>query len=98
MVTAVVANRALLDGIEVVVQPPKVHEEEIAYLKAPGQARYEQMEAARGRLLELLHHLTHRLAYKKRSAIALEIVRQLEGEGHFPQANYAFDNGLLTLE
>ena len=28
----------------------------------------------------------------------VEIARQLEGEGHFPQANYAFDNGLLTLE
>jgi hypothetical protein len=98
VVTAVVANRALIDGVEVVVQPPKVHEEEMAYLKATGQDSYEQMEAARGRLLELLHHLAHRLAYKKRAEIAVEIVRQLEGEGHFPQASYAFDHGLLTLE
>jgi hypothetical protein len=45
------------------------------------------MEAARTRLLELLHHRTHRLAYKKRTDIAVEIVQQLEQEGHFPQAN-----------
>src|SRR5262249_5498140 len=25
-------------------------------------------------------------------------VQQLEQEGHFPQAHYAFDNGVLTLE
>ena len=28
----------------------------------------------------------------------MEIVRQLEAEGQFPQAHYAFDNGVLTLE
>jgi hypothetical protein len=26
------------------------------------------------------------------------VVQQLEQEGHFPQAHYAFDNGVLTLE
>ena len=98
VVTAVVANRELIDGIEVVVQEPKKHEEEMAYLNATIQASYNQMEAARTRLLELLHHWTHRLAYKKRTEIAVEIVQQLEQEGHFPQANYAFDNGLLTVE
>jgi hypothetical protein len=46
----------------------------------------------------LLHHLTHRRAYKKRTEIALEIAQHLEEEGHFPQAQYAFDNGLLTLD
>jgi hypothetical protein len=30
--------------------------------------------------------------------MALEIVRQLEPEGHFPQAHYAFDKGHLTVE
>jgi hypothetical protein len=98
VVTAVVANGALIDGVEVVVQPPKVDDEEIAYLQATGKARYDQMEAARGRLLELLHHLWHRRAYRKRPQMALEIVQELEQEGYFPQANYAFDNGLLTLE
>jgi hypothetical protein len=28
----------------------------------------------------------------------VEIVRQLEAEVQFPQAHYAFDNGVLTLE
>ena len=98
VVTAVVANRGRLDGIEVVVQQPDRHEEEMAYLQETGQASYAQMEAAHGRLLELLHHLMHRLGYKKRTEIALEIVQQLEQEGHFPQAHYAFDNGVLSLE
>ncbi len=40
----------------------------------------------------------HRLEYKKRTEIAREIVTQLEQEGHFPQAHYAFDNGVLNLE
>jgi hypothetical protein len=30
--------------------------------------------------------------------MAVEIVRQLEAEGHFPEAYYAFDHGVLTLE
>jgi hypothetical protein len=98
VLTAVVANRDLIDGIDVVVQPPTFEEEEVAYLKATVQASYEQMEAVRSRLLDLLHHLRHRRAYKKRTEMALEMVEQLEQEGHFPQANYAFDNGLLTLD
>jgi hypothetical protein len=55
------------------------------------------MEAARTRLLALVHHRTHRLASKKRTDIAVEIVQQLEQEGHVPQANYACDKGLLTV-
>jgi hypothetical protein len=98
VLSAVVANRDLIDGIDVVVQPPKFDQEEVAYLQATVQASYEQMETVRSRLLELLHHLEHRRAYKKRTELALEMVEQLECEGHFPQANYAFDNGLLTLE
>ena len=30
--------------------------------------------------------------------MALAIAQPLEEEGHFPQAHYAFDNGLLTLD
>ncbi len=56
------------------------------------------MEQARERLLELLYHLQHRLAYKKRTEIVVEMVAQLEAEGKVPQADYAFDNGVLTLE
>jgi hypothetical protein len=98
VVTAVVANRACLDGVDVVVQQPNVTEEELAYLRETVQESYEPMEHVQGRLLELLHHLVHRHAYKKRTEIALAIAQQLEEEGHFPQAHYAFDNGLLTLE
>jgi hypothetical protein len=98
VVTAVVANRACLDGVEVVVQQPNVTEEELAYLRETVQESYEQMEHAQGRRLELLHHLAHRHAYKKRTEIALAIAQQLEEEGHFPQAHYAFDNGVLPLE
>jgi hypothetical protein len=97
VVTAVIANRARLDGIEVLVQQPNQQEEELAYLHETMRESYPQMEAARGRMLELLHHRVHRLGYKKRTEIALDIVQQLEQEGHFPQAHYAFDNGGLSL-
>ena len=98
VVTGVIANRQLIDGIDVRLQVPNVGKEEEAYLKATVQASYEQMEQARTRLLELLHHLEHKRAYKKRTEIVGEMVRQLEEEGQFPQADYAFDNGVLTLE
>lgn len=74
--TAVVAHRDFIDGIAVVVQPPTFVEEEVAYLKATVQASYDQMEAVRGRLLDLLHHLRHRRAYKKRTELAVEMVEQ----------------------
>jgi hypothetical protein len=98
VVTGVIANRQLIDGIEVRIQEPSVCKEEETYLKATVQASYEQMEQARTRLLELLHHLEHRLAYKKRTEIVVEMVAQLEEEGQFPHADYAFDNGVLTVE
>src|SRR5499426_4833151 len=97
-VIAVIANRQLIDGIEGQIQAPNVCVEEETYLKATVQASYEQMEQARTRLLELLHHLEHKLAYKKRTEIVVEMVRQLEEEGNFPQADYAFDNGVLTVD
>jgi hypothetical protein len=98
VVTAVIANRQLIDGIEVQIQEPSFCKEEETYLQATVQASYEQMEQARARILELLHHLEHRLAYKKRTEIVVEMVAQVEEEGKFPQADYAFDNGVLTLE
>jgi hypothetical protein len=98
LVTAVMGNRTTFDGGEVVLQQPKRWDEEIAYLQATTQASYEQMTEARGRLLELLHHLLHRVGYTKRTEIALEVVQQLEAEGHFPWAQYAFDNGVLSLD
>jgi len=98
VVTAVIANRQLIDGIEVRIQEPSVCKEEEAYLKATVQASYEQMEHARARILELLHYMKHQLAYKKRTEIVVEMVAQLEEEGRFPHADYAFDTGVLTLE
>jgi hypothetical protein len=98
VVTAVVANRQVIDGLELQVQEPSTQEEEELYLKATVQESYEQREQARERVLELLHHLQHRLAYKKRTEIVVEVVAALEEEGQFPSAHYAFDNGVLTLE
>jgi hypothetical protein len=98
VVTAVIANRQLIDGIEVQIQEPSLGKEEEAYLKATVQASYAQMEQARTRILELLHYMKHQLAYKKRTEIVVEMVAQVEEEGKFPQADYAFDNGVLTLE
>jgi hypothetical protein len=98
VITAVVSNREWIDGLEVVAQVPHDGKAEEAYLKATAKESYEQMAEARQRLLELLHYHQHRLAYRKRTELAVEIVRQLEAEGHFPQAPYAFDNGVLTLE
>src|SRR5512134_1531791 len=61
------------------------------------QDEYSARDAARQRLWELLHDHTNRLAYRKRIEIALEIVRQREREGQFPQLPYAFDTGVLSL-
>jgi hypothetical protein len=50
VVTAVMAHRACLDGVEVVVPQPNVGEEEIAYLRETVQDSYVQMPQAQGRL------------------------------------------------
>jgi hypothetical protein len=72
VVTAVVATRRLIDGIDLPMQAPTFCKEEEAYGKATVQASYEQMEQARPRLLELLHQGEPRLAYKKRPEIVVE--------------------------
>ena len=48
-VTAVRANRQLMDGGDVPIQEPNGCKEEEAYLQATGQASYAQMEQARTR-------------------------------------------------
>ena len=53
VVTAVIANRTLVDGLEVRVQEPSVREAEEAYLQATAREGYEQMAHVRTRLLEL---------------------------------------------
>ena len=42
--------------------------------------------------------MENHLAYKQRTEIVVEMVAQLEEERKFPQADYAFDNGALTVE
>ena len=96
VVTAAIANPHRVDGLAVEVQFPNYEKEELAYLEMTAQASYEQMEQVQGRLLELLHYQKNRLAYRKRTEIAVDIVRQLEVEGHFPKADYAFDQGVLS--
>jgi hypothetical protein len=97
VVTAVVANADYLDGVAVEVQFPTYQTEELAYLQRTAQANYPDLESARQRVLELLHYHKNRVAYRKRTDIAVAIVLQLEAEGQFPQAHYAFDNGVLCL-
>jgi hypothetical protein len=62
VVSAVVANRTRVDGLDVLVQAPlDLHAEE-AYVHATAKTSYEQMGAVQQRLLELLHHQLHRRA------------------------------------
>jgi hypothetical protein len=93
VVTAAVANPHRVDGLAV-----EVHQkEELAYLQMTRQADYETMEQVRARLLELLHYHQHQRRYRKRTEIAVDLVKQIEAEGSYPQADYAFDQGVLSL-
>lgn len=98
VVTAVISNNKLIDGLDVEVQAPNVSEAELDYLKMTAKNSYQQTNELQERLLDLLYHQKHTLEYKKRTEIALEMVKQIEAEGLFPEANYAFDNGLLTID
>jgi hypothetical protein len=96
VVTAAVAHPQRVDGLAVEVQAPNYQKEELAYLKMTRRDSYDQMEQVYERLLELLHYHHHQLSYRQRTEMAVEIVRQIEAEGHYPQADYAFDHGVLT--
>jgi hypothetical protein len=96
VLTAVVSNHERFDGVETIVQAPSFEKEEKAYLKATDKAQYESLEEARQRVLELLSYEVHRRAYKKRTDMFLGIVQQFEEEGHFPDVDYVFDNGVLS--
>jgi hypothetical protein len=96
VVTAAVSNPQRVDGLAVEVQHPNFEKEEFAYLEMTAKENYEDLEQVRERLLELLHYQKNRLAYRKRTEIAVEIVKQIEAEDHFPNADYAFDQGVLS--
>ena len=76
VVTAVVANRERVDGLDGLVQDPRNLRAEETYLHATAKASYEQRGAVRQRLLELLHHQLHRRTYRKRTEFVVEMVRQ----------------------
>lgn len=97
VVTAVIANREVIDGLEVKVQEPDYAEAERAYLAMTAQTSYEHIEPARQRVVDWLHYHQNRLSYRQRTELAVAIVEQLEAEGHFPHADYAFDKGVLSL-
>ena len=97
VITAAITNPHRVDGIAVEVQQPSYQKEELAYLKMTRQENYEHMEQVRERLIELLHYHAHQLSYRKRTEMAVDVVRQIEAEGYVPQADYAFDQGVLTL-
>jgi hypothetical protein len=80
VVTAVVANRTLVDGLEVRVQEPSVREAEETYLQATARESYEQMEHGRIRLLELLHHLQPHYAFDH-GVLTVELARMIEHKG-----------------
>jgi hypothetical protein len=97
VVTAVVANPHRVDGLAVEVQQPSYQKEELAYLQMTRQADYETMEQVRERLIELMHYHQHQLSYRKRTEMAVALVKQIEAEGNYPQADYEFDQGVLSL-
>lgn len=96
VLTAVVANQERVDGIATVVQAPSFEKEEKAYLKATDKPQYASQEAVRQRFIELLSYEAHRRAYQTRTDLFLSLVKQLESEGYFPDADYVFDNGVLS--
>jgi hypothetical protein len=98
VVTAAISNRKLVDGLAVEVQVPNFAEAEMEYLAMTRQESYTHMEEVQKRLVELLSYQRNRLAYRKRTELVVEMVRLIESEGQFPKADYAFDNGVLTLD
>jgi len=94
----VVSNREWVDGLEVVVQDPKDLKAEAASAKRRPNRAMNRWRRHGSACWNYCYSRIHQLQYRKRTEIAVEIVGQLEAEGRFPQAHYAFDKGGLTLE
>jgi ABC-type glutathione transport system ATPase component len=88
VVTAVISNRERVDGLDIVVQQPSKEKEKLAYLAQTTQQTYKEMEKVQERMLELMHFHKHKLEYKKKTEIVLEMVKELEVSKQFPNANY----------
>jgi hypothetical protein len=92
-----VSNREWIEGLEVVVQDPKELKAEAASAKRqPNRARNKWRRQGSA-CWNYCYSRIPQLQYRKRTEIAVEIVRQLEAEGRFPQAHYAFDKGVFRL-
>lgn len=62
VVTAVISNRRMSDGLEVIGQEPKAFKEESASWEETSKDSYAPREEARQRVLALLYHRPHPLA------------------------------------
>lgn len=98
LMTAVISSPKRLDGIDYQVYHPDLRGAELEYLRQTQRERYGTKSEVQNRVLELLYHIKHTKQYKKRTEIAVEMVKRLEEEGKFAQSDYAFDNGLLCIE
>lgn len=65
VVTAVVANAGVIDGVAVDVQCPNYQPEELAYLKMTAPADNPDLESARQRFIDWLHYYKNRLAKRQ---------------------------------
>ena len=96
ILSAVVANRERQDGVGVSVQAAKWEAEELEYLTMTRQDEYESIAAVMERLSELVAYQRNRDAYQTRTEMFIELVKQIETEGQFPTADYAFDAGVCS--
>jgi hypothetical protein len=83
---------------EVTGQAPDFAAAEKEYLRMTRQERSTQMAVVQNWLAESLAYRRNCLAYRKRTAIIVEVVRELECAGHSPAAHDACNTGVLTLE
>ena len=65
-----------VDGVAIEVQFPNDQAEELGYLNMTARDDYPDLESARQRFVDLLHYQKNRVSYRKRTEIAVEIVRQ----------------------
>ena len=91
-----VANRTRQDGVAITVQAAKWEAEELEYLKMTHQDEYESIAAVMERLSELVAYQRNREAYHTRTELFIAMVQQIEAEGQFPTADYAFDAGVCS--
>ena len=98
ILTAVIANRTRPDGIGVAVQRAKWEAEELEYLKMTRKDEYEDQAGVMKRISELVAYQHNREAYQTRTELFIALVKQIEAEGQFPRADYAFDAGVCTAE